>query len=625
MYTRKKYKASSVMDNPIIENYLEGVRVNNKGLKEPLSKTLNKYNKELISKVNKLSSEFYKLVRANIVIVKIIERYHGDIPEIRNLSNIIYSQSGTIKYNRVFKRALMTYGITHKDVYQALLGDIAKQQDRLVRNIKISKMLLDELGLTEVYRVVEDTTSMSFEDYLSHLEANNNIDKPNYLDEEAEKKYYDDLTNYQLGAVIGIIDSHRVNVDGTIQESLLNNRKRLDSSKDRSNEIEVDLITDTKEKLSIDSRNIQRDVLTSYYETLGTLSRHEATELAYKLEKIGKESYYVNMVRIKGKSRSEVGYCDEHYKVTYDVTTMKLFECERDAKDAIERLQDKYAEHGYIVIAEAHKLIGTRGRDEELDNKFYESRLNMVDNLEATKKLYERTSPGLAKLKLGQKIEEIERAIRSTEAQERLCEAQQRVKIEHPRKRKQHTEAVYIEENSLGYELYKLQRLATKLMDVINSETDQYTLIDMLDSYNIEGFECDNPDFISFYNQSVSIDNQIKIELRECNDAFLNDSLESYKQKGKESIFMISVLKDGELRYFSNSIMSRKVCERLTSDIANATLVFTRRAAQSKRDEVLRSIYGKKLDKLDYSFEPIVRITEIKLQGENTNEYSQVS
>lgn len=622
MYNGKRYKAGSILNNPIVENYLVGVRVNSSGIKEKLSTSINKYNKELIEEVTKLNTSFYKLVRANKVIIKIIERYHGNIPELGNISNLIYGQSGTIKYNRLFKRALRTYGITHKDVYRALLSDIEKQKDRLKRNIKISKMLLDELGLAEVYKIIEDTTSMKFEDYIEYLEANNTIPKPSYLDEEAEKKYYEDLTNYQFGAVIGIIDSHKVNIDSTIRESLLNNRERLSK---RNTEVEVDLIGRAKDKLKNDSCNIQRDITTSYYESLCKLNRHEATELAFKVEKMGTVAYYVNMVRFKGRSLSKVGYCDEDFRVTYDVETMKLFKSEQEAEDALTRLKNRYDTQEFMLMAQVQKLLGTRGKNEELDNQFYESRLNMAKNLEDTKRLYNKTKPGLAKLKLGERIEEIERAIMSTEAQERLCEAQQRAKIEHPRKRKKREIIVYTLENSVDAIVHKLNKLMHRLEDVLKKNIDQYTLIDMLDSYNIESFECDNQDFMKFYNQSMCIDNQIRMELNKCNDAFLNDSLESYKQIGRESIFIISVLENGELKYFSDSILSRKICERLTVDIASATLFFTRKSAQNKRDEVLRSIHGKKVDKLDYNFEPVVRVTEIQLQGDNTNEHSKVS
>lgn len=73
---------------------------------------------------------------------------------------------------------------------------------------------------------------------------------------------------------------------------------------------------------------------------------------------------------------------------------------------------------------------------------------------------------------------------------------QQRVKIEHPRKRRSTYE--YNWENELGSIINKLNKFANKIAEAIKSETDQYTLIDMLDRYDIEELECDNQDFAEF-------------------------------------------------------------------------------------------------------------------------------
>lgn len=626
MYIKKRYKPNDIFNNKITENYLMGIRVNSKGIKEKLSTNINKYNKEIIEEVSKINTEFYKLISTNKVLIKVIERYHGDISELKNISNIIYGQSGTIKYNRALKYALRKYGITHRDVYEALRNDIGKQKDRLKRNERIIRMLLDELGLLEIYKVVEDTTSMKFGDYLVYLEANSNIDKPSCLDVEAEKKYYEDLTNYQFGAVIGIIDSHKINVDSTIKESLLNNRKRLATCKNKDNELEIDLLIKIEDKLKVNSCNIQRDITTSYYESLAELNRHEATELIYEIEKIGKEVYYVNMIRYKNKSQSEVGYCDEHFRVTYDVLEMKLFMSKQEAEHAIIELQNRYNVQGFIVVARVQSLNGIQGNNKEIDTRFYESRLgrkNLDDAIEKAEEQYNKMKPGIEKLKLKEEIERLKSARIANEMEKNLSEVQQRVKIEHPRKRRSTYE--YNWENELGSIINKLNKFANKIAEAIKSETDQYTLIDMLDRYDIEELECDNQDFAEFFNQCTLMDAKVKTDLKNCSDTFLTDSIYSYKKKGKESIFAVSVLKDGKIQYFSNSIPSTRVCERLTDDIANATLLFTRKSAQNKRDIVLRSIYGSKLDKIEYGFEPIVRVTEINLQGENTNEYSQVS
>lgn len=50
MYIKKRYKPNDIFNNKITENYLMGIRVNSKGIKEKLSTNINKYNKEIIEK-----------------------------------------------------------------------------------------------------------------------------------------------------------------------------------------------------------------------------------------------------------------------------------------------------------------------------------------------------------------------------------------------------------------------------------------------------------------------------------------------------------------------------------------------------------------------------------------------
>lgn len=83
MYIKKRYKPNDIFSNKITENYLMGIRVNSKGIKEKLSTNINKYNKEIIEEVSKINKEFYKLISTNKVIIKVIERYHGDISELK--------------------------------------------------------------------------------------------------------------------------------------------------------------------------------------------------------------------------------------------------------------------------------------------------------------------------------------------------------------------------------------------------------------------------------------------------------------------------------------------------------------------------------------------------------------
>ena len=231
------YKSCDILKNPIIEEYIKGRRRLSKTKVELLDNSITKYNKEFLSNINELNGEFYKLIRADMIAIELINRYCTNAKEIDNIRNLIRAQSGTISFNGMLKKALKSYSIKHSDIHKAIKDDIDKEYDRVKRNQQTLYVIFDELGISILLHKMKEVTGMDFVEYISYVEETYEIEKPIFdkFDEEARKQkaeYYSKLTEYTMELIQFFVSENNIDIKENISEALRLRREAYKKDKE---------------------------------------------------------------------------------------------------------------------------------------------------------------------------------------------------------------------------------------------------------------------------------------------------------------------------------------------------------------------------------------------------------
>ncbi|MBO5386623.1 MAG: hypothetical protein J6A59_00545 [Lachnospiraceae bacterium] len=351
------YKGNSILDNKNVKGYLEGYELNSLNEKIPLKQGTNKYNIELIKQVNELNYKFYILILSERIIIKLIEmNSNNEYGEIRNIWNLIKAQGATIRYNRVFRKALKSYLIDKQKIYNALKTEVDKQLERLDRNKKVLTILMNDYGLKSLISEIEKHNNM---DIYEHIEKFvNSLDKDitfdvNQINEENTNDYYNDIVDKYIEYVISIANKNNISIDNNVSESLKHYRdNKRDYIKQAKLEAKQKKIEDKENgiinKLKDDNAKIQQDIAASYYNKLVKLDRSQAGDLFSKIDKLGGYVWYISLA--KG---SKVCYLCNTRKTVSSILKAVLFLTKDDAEKfldyTIKENEEIKSYHTYIA------------------------------------------------------------------------------------------------------------------------------------------------------------------------------------------------------------------------------------------------------------------------------------
>ena len=273
------------------EQYIQGFVMEN-GNKIPLKKATSKYNIDFIHKLNSISTDFYSIITAEHIAIKLLRmNSEYDKGEEGNLWALIKAQSGTIRYNRLLKKALKTYIVDRKSVYNSIKNAIAKQEDRVARNSDLVVNLLKDYGLSDIIELVEKENNMAF---LEHIkDYTDKIGKTlifgvNNTDEDEIKEYYSSIEDAYINYLKDLAKINNITLDNAISERLKVNRQfrekiKEDIKQDKRATKDLKIARLIKESLDKDNLKLSRELNSDRFHPPKKLDIHTIETLYKKL------------------------------------------------------------------------------------------------------------------------------------------------------------------------------------------------------------------------------------------------------------------------------------------------------------------------------------------------------
>lgn len=222
-YSGKTYKNK----DGVVQDYIKGTYLNHStGLREKITDKPNKYNREILAKLNELNKEFYALIVSFSIAARLLESHRSEIyGTINNIYRLMKAQSGTIKYNKLLKSKIAVYGITKKRILESLSEDIDKQRDRISRNKDFLRETLEECGLMRVVELVEaESGNAIFDDIVKFIDTS--LAGRVFLSEEDRHAFRDEIELHYIEYMKQVADRHGIEMYGDIQNKLLDSIKR---------------------------------------------------------------------------------------------------------------------------------------------------------------------------------------------------------------------------------------------------------------------------------------------------------------------------------------------------------------------------------------------------------------
>lgn len=346
------YKGNKLLSSKVISNYIDGFYMNYStgiGIKEPLNNKVNKYNKELIGKLNDFNSSFYSIIMLDKLTLKLIELNDNfSYGDKKNIFRLMYAQGGTIRYNKLLKNALRTYGITKQKILDELNTDIAKQQERIDRNKRLLIELWEEYGISKLLKIVEKENNKSIFDIIM-----------NFIDEKLVgviitddniDTVYDNIVEEYVTYLKEVANKNNIDINGEISESLVKHREYRNKireeirEEDKQRKLNERIATATK-VIYEDNIKIQNDINTDDECKLQKLDFKKARKMLGKVEELGGSVYYVALC----KTTKVVYPLDSSANtLSQDIAKVPLFKSLEDATKFKQHIMDVMGSNIYI-------------------------------------------------------------------------------------------------------------------------------------------------------------------------------------------------------------------------------------------------------------------------------------
>ncbi len=357
------YSGCNIVKNYTLDNYTDGYYFDKKlGQRVPISKGVNKYNKQFLIQLSDLNMQFFGLLRADSIMVKLLkmheQTYHGDL---NTLYNLMRAQGGTIRYNKLLKQALKTYEIRKQVIYDAIKDDLDKQGDRVKRNKRLLDELMTDFGFESLKEFIQNTTGRSIVDDIIQfsLDNNKNFDfKSLSSDKETANAeinaYYDKLDNEYIDYILKTAEQQGIELFKQISSSLEhhhNVREQMQIERKQREQKYKQEVKEQKTTQLINIDNVELNKLINDEEVLAHyayytsddnnryykgLSGKTVTNIRKLVDTVGGMGYYIAICKAKTVNYIAVNrFNNSELKVTTSVLKADWFNSLDEAKEAL--------------------------------------------------------------------------------------------------------------------------------------------------------------------------------------------------------------------------------------------------------------------------------------------------
>ena len=355
------YSGCSIMKDYTLDNYVKGLYYDKKlGRKTPIPEGINKYNKQFILQLNDLNMQFFGLLRANSILVKLLQMHeHSSYGDLHILYNLMRAQGGTIRYNKLLKSSLKKYAIQKQAIYDSIKKDLSTQEDRVVRNKKLINDIMSDFGLDCLKEFIQETTGRDIVDDILQFALDNdkdiNFKGQTDTDEETQKKeiqsYYDSLDNEYINYLLSNARNNGVELFTQISDSLLQNhnlreqrsierkQRQKESKQQEKQNKAISAISNDNCKLNIAINDNSK--LSDYahdgvsYKLEDRIGIRDTIELQKLINSLGGIGYYIAICKV-----SKVYYLNETGKSTVSILRAKWFSELEQANTFLDKLKE---------------------------------------------------------------------------------------------------------------------------------------------------------------------------------------------------------------------------------------------------------------------------------------------
>lgn len=331
------YRGCKLLSNKVVANYNEGKYFNESTkLMEKITDPINKYNQQFLIELKDISADFYTLITTEKIAIKLMSmNSNANQGDICNLWNLIRSQGGTIRYNRVLRKALKTYGITKKKLFDELTIELNKEKDRVLRNRQLVLQLLRDYGLGKMLDIIEAEHGMNMcehiQEYLLSKDLNIGIGL-NKEDTDELKKYYEKLEDTYIDYLRELANKNGINFDNAISESLLNHRSIVEEKhqqilREKAQKKEDDKRGTALASMDKDNSGLFHDINAGCYDKMLRINSSIANDMRNRIGRLGGKAYYIAVSKYQ-----TVYYIREDGKLTKDIRKANLFKTTEEAE-----------------------------------------------------------------------------------------------------------------------------------------------------------------------------------------------------------------------------------------------------------------------------------------------------
>ena len=344
------YKGNKLLNNNIVNYYIKGLYFDKaNGKKLPLQEGTNKYNAKFVQQINELNVQFYALIRANNILLKLLKMHSkAAYSDIGAVYGLIKTQSGTIKYNKVLKSALKTYEIRHQKIYDELKRDLASQEDRIKRNRELVNKNISDFGLDCIKEFIYNTTGSDIVDHILHYtdEYNKDIEYRPQLSDKTAEEYYEELDNSYIKYLLDNAETSGVNLFNQISDNLKQHHKYKEQTILKAKQAIAEKKAEEKKAKAMNAIGNDNNLLNSSInncvygggkDNLGNrFSLDTALSLREIVDNFGGIGYYIALC-----SASTVKYLGKNLDVVGGITKALWLASEETAKELVEVLKTR--------------------------------------------------------------------------------------------------------------------------------------------------------------------------------------------------------------------------------------------------------------------------------------------
>ena len=308
----------------VVDNYIKGDYYDKKtGKRIKIEGGPNKYNKDFLMQLSDVNIQFFSLLRADSIVVKLLKMHeHKSGGEVYSISNLMRAQGGTIRYNRILKSALKTYGIKKQEIYNAIKKNIDSEKERVSRNKVLLYNLLDDYGLGSLNELIQKGTGRDLVDDILYFVNNNDVNtdfKSQKDDAELRKaeidEYYENVDNQYIDHLLDIAKANNINLFSEISESLKDvhelRDKQAKARKEQQRQAKLLERKKIAEAYINNDNGLLSDAMNSYKTTLyyenyketckvrvnDRLNLRDALALRAKVSKLNGIAYYISVCK----------------------------------------------------------------------------------------------------------------------------------------------------------------------------------------------------------------------------------------------------------------------------------------------------------------------------------------